>query len=263
MFKIKKLTKKQKQNVKKSLFLIFFVVSISYISYYAWNYMWKNNLNINDAKKQLWIVKKDKPDDVPFAKELMQETNKEKKKITKTLLTEKPDNTENTNQYDDSMVEIKSNINLNNLPVWTDFWTPVSLWDSKFTYSDLKWLEVKYQEYEKKDVNCWNITEFLQKDLNTWFYWNTCRKIVSDDDGISFYVIKLSDDKEEYIYEKHYILYKKWYYWIHELLSWISVDKENISMDIQAQNSELREKNTTDFPVLEIVDNLFYEIVKN
>jgi hypothetical protein len=62
-------------------------------------------------------VKKDKPDDVPFAKELMQETNKEKKKITKTLLTEKPDNTENTNQYDDSMVEIKSNINLNNLPV--------------------------------------------------------------------------------------------------------------------------------------------------
>jgi hypothetical protein len=137
----------------------------------------------------------------------------------------------------------------------------VSLWATKFTYSDLKWLEVNAGSFEKEDINCGNVTDFLDSSLNTWFYWNTCRNIVSDDEGISYYVIKLWESKEEYIYEKHYILYNKGLYGVYEILSWISVDEENIWLDIQAQNSVLKEKNE-DFAVLEVVDSLFKKITK-
>ena len=119
----------------------------------------------------------------------------------------------------------------------------------------------KCWSFEKEDINCDNVTDFFGNSLNTWFYWNTCRKVISDDEGISFYIIKLSEDKSEYIYEKHYILYNKWLYGVYEIVSWISVDEDNIWLDIQAQHSVLKEKND-DYAVLEVVDSLFKKIIK-
>jgi hypothetical protein len=222
-------------------------VWISYGSYY----MWKNDLNISDAKKQLWVVDKVQKTDTSRYVESTKE-DKESSEISSDIKTQ-------SKTVDISREE--SLIDFDNLPIWVDFWTPVSLGATKFTYSDLKWLEVNAGSFAKEDINCENITDFLGNSLNTWFYWNTCRNVVSNDDGISFYVIKLSDDKKEYIYEKHYILYNKWLHGVYEIVSWISVDEENIALDIQAQHSVLKEKHD-DFAVLEVVDSLFKKIIK-
>ena len=49
MFGMKKMTKRQKKKFKWFIAFIIFVVWASYFSYY----MWKNDLSISDAKKQL------------------------------------------------------------------------------------------------------------------------------------------------------------------------------------------------------------------
>jgi hypothetical protein len=105
------------------------------------------------------------------------------------------------------------------------------------------------------------VTEILKEKINTWFYWNTCRTVLNNDESkwISFFVIKLSEDKEYYIYEKHYML--KWFYSKYELESSINADTNNISDDIQVQNNELKTKNK-DYKILEIVDSLFEDIIK-
>ena len=48
---------------------------------------------------------------------------------------------------------------------------------------------------------------------------------------------------------------------MYEIVSWISVDEDNIWLDIQAQHSVLKEKND-DYAVLEVVDSLFKKIIK-
>jgi len=241
---MKKMTKRQKKKFKWFIAFIIFVVWASYFSYY----MWKNDLSISDAKKQLlWEekgeqIKNPSPNPLPLSLKEGEEDGPIKKEEV-------------------NIIREKSLIDFDNLPIWVDFWTPVSLWATKFTYSDLKWLEVNAGSFEKENINCDNVTDFLSSTINTWFYWNTCRKVISDDDGISFYVIKLSEDKSEYIYEKHYILYNKWLYGVYEIVSWISVDEDNIGLDIQAQHSVLKEKNE-DYAVLEVVDSLFKKIIK-
>jgi len=239
MFGMKKMTKRQKRKFRWFLGFLIFILWVSYFSYY----MWKNDLTVSDAKKQLWLW--------------------EETKVVNTVDEVKSSKVEEVKTKNEPIEAIreKSLIDFDNLPIWVDFWTPVSLGATKFTYSDLKWLEVNVGSFEKEDINCDNVTDFLGNSLNTWFYWNTCRKVISDDEGISFYIIKLSEDKSEYIYEKHYILYNKWLYGVYEIVSWISVDEDNIWLDIQAQHSVLKEKND-DYAVLEVVDSLFKKIIK-
>jgi hypothetical protein len=54
---------------------------------------------------------------------------------------------------------------------------------------------------------------------------------------------------------------------VYELESSIGVDEDNIAVDIQAQNGNLKEKNPEnggeDFKVLEIVDQLFKKITNS
>jgi len=147
------------------------------------------------------------------------------------------------------------------LPEWGDFWNVVKLWEKSFTYSDIKWFEVKKEIIKK--INCgknedtgeYFVTEFLQERQNSYYYWNTCRDLIKDK-GISFYVIRLDWDK--YFYEKHFIDLIHWFYWVYELESWEWVNKDNIS----EKNKELKEKNK-DFTNTEIVDDLFKKIINN
>jgi len=147
------------------------------------------------------------------------------------------------------------------LPEWWDFGSVVKLWEKSFTYSDIKWLEIKKEIFKK--ITCWKnedtdkyfVTEFLGDKLNSYYYWNTCRDLVKDK-WIWFYVIRLDWDK--YIYEKDYIDLVHWFYWTYELETWTWVTKENIS----DKNKELKEKNR-DFKNTEIVDNLFKKIINN
>jgi len=136
------------------------------------------------------------------------------------------------------------------LPVSTKYGEPLMLWVDSFTYTQIKWLEIEKQVLS--EISCDGVTEYLTEKLNTWYYWNTCRDIVRER-GIKFNVIRLSGD--EYIYERHYIDFTKWFYSTYELETGTGVDSENI----QEKNNELKEK---DFPTIEIVDDLVKDILQ-
>jgi len=155
----------------------------------------------------------------------------------------------------------ENNVVFADLPEWWDFWNVIKLWEKSFTYSDIKWLEIKKQQFEKIDCskdeenNTYYVTEFLKKRLNNWYYWNTCRDIIKWD-WISFYVLRLDGDNN-YIYEKHYLDFRHWFYWVYELDKWTWIDKYNIS----EKNKEFKEKNNN-FTQVWVVDNLFKKIIK-
>lgn len=138
-------------------------------------------------------------------------------------------------------------------PKSSSFWDPVFLSADTFTYSLINNFEVKKEN--NLEINCSNITTKLSDDLNTWFYWNTCRDIIKDK-WISFYVIRLWED-DNYFYEKHYIDYDHWLYWVYLLEKWTWVDKDNI----KDKNDLLKEIND-DFKSSWVVDELFRELVR-
>jgi hypothetical protein len=136
--------------------------------------------------------------------------------------------------------------------VSAEFWTPTDLWGGKYSYTDLKWLELISDT--NPNLECESLTSELSDKIDTWFFWNTCRPI-SWDEWLSFYVIRL--DWDNYIYEKHYYLSYKWIYWVQELEKGTWVDSKNI----WEKNKELKEKNE-DYPILKITDELFKQILK-
>jgi len=160
----------------------------------------------------------------------------------------------------DKLIWSEDDIVYTELPEWWDFGNVVKLWEKSFTYSDIKWLEIKKDILEKincdknEDTDTYFVTEFLWKRQKSWYYWNTCRDILKNN-WISFYVTRL--DWEDYFYEKHYLDFKHWFYWIYEIEKGQWVDKDNIS----EKNKELKELNKT-FSQVEIVDNLFKKIIK-
>jgi len=155
-------------------------------------------------------------------------------------------------EWEDSE-EIKTEeIEIADLPVSTDSWYPIQIWENKLTYSGIKWLEISKKW--KADLSCENITDYLQESLGTWFYWNTCRDIEKDK-WLSYFVLRLNWDK--YVYEKHYVVYTDLSYWVYELETWTWVTKDTIA----EKNTELKEKNT-DYPTLEVVDKLFIDLSK-
>ena len=150
------------------------------------------------------------------------------------------------------IIEKIDEIAIADLPVSTDSWYPIQIWDNKLTYSGLKWLEISKKW--TSDLTCENITDFLEDSLNTWFYWNTCRKI-EEDKWYSYFVLRL--DWERYVYEKHYIIFKDLSYWVYEIETGTGVTKDTIA----EKNTELKEKNE-DYPTLDIVDKLFIDLSK-
>lgn len=141
-----------------------------------------------------------------------------------------------------------------NLPKNSKFWNPLSIWEWKITYTDIKWLEIESVEKIKLELDWDSITEYLSDNLESWFFWNTLRPIYNDK-WISFYVIRLS--WSNYFYEKHYYVPSKWFYWVLELESWEWVQSDKLSL----KNTEMKEKND-DFVKIEVADELFEEIIK-
>ena len=159
------------------------------------------------------------------------------------------------------MIWDENDVVFTELPEWWDFWNVIKLWEKSFTYSDIKWFEVKKEIFQ--NISCWKnedtdkyfVTEFLSERQKSYYYWNTCRPLIKDK-WISFYVIRL--DWDNYYYEKHYIDKIHWFYWVYELEKWEWVDKDTI----WDKNKELKEKNT-EFENTKIVDNLFKKIINN
>lgn len=143
-------------------------------------------------------------------------------------------------------------LNIDNLPRSSEFWSPREIWNWIYTYSDIKWLEIKKVSENAVELESDSVTNFLIDNWINWFYWNTLRPI-SWETGVSFYVVSL--DWENYIYEKHYYL-ENWIYWIIPLTEWDWADQESLS-DI---NSQLADEND-EFEITEVTDELFTEIL--
>ncbi len=142
-------------------------------------------------------------------------------------------------------------VNLNSLPVWWDFWNPVDIWLGKFTYSDIKWLQVEKLINADLALDSDSVNEFLADRIDGWFFWNSLRP-VSWEEWVSFYLIRLEWDK--YFYEKHYYT-NSWFYWVLVLETWSWIDLNWLS----EKNTQLKEKNI-DFTITTISDKLFKKL---
>lgn len=141
---------------------------------------------------------------------------------------------------------------LSTLPVGGSYGNPLMLGEDTFTYSDINGLEIK--KVDTREIACDTLTDYLSNNINTWFYWNTCRDLIKDK-AISFYVLRLDWD-EQYIYQKHYVDFVNSFYGIYDLETGTQITKENI----QAKNTEFKDRNDS-FTNTELTDNLFKDIV--
>jgi len=146
---------------------------------------------------------------------------------------------------------VTEKVNLNTLPVWWDFWNPVDIWLGKFTYSDIKWLQVEKLINADLTLDSDSVNEFLADRIDWWFFWNSLRP-VSWEEGVSFYLIRLEWDK--YFYEKHYYT-TSWFYGVLVLETWTWIDLNWLS----EKNTQLKEKNA-DFTITTISDKLFKKL---
>lgn len=146
---------------------------------------------------------------------------------------------------------VTEQVNLNTLPVWWDFWNPVDIWLGKFTYSDIKWLQVEKLINADLKLDSDSVNEFLADRIDWWFFWNSLRP-VSWEEGVSFYLIRLEWDK--YFYEKHYYTIS-WFYGVLVLETWSWIDLNWLS----EKNTQLKEKNA-DFTITTISDKLFKKL---
>ena len=140
---------------------------------------------------------------------------------------------------------------LSKLPTGGSYGNPVMLWEEAFTYSDINGLEITKSDV--REVNCEDLTDYLSNNINTWFYWNTCRDLIKDK-AISFNVLRING--EEYTYQKHYVDFVNSFYGTYDIETGTGVTKENIA----EKNTEFKERNDT-FSNVSLIDGLFKDIV--
>lgn len=235
----------------KKIMVILSIILVSFLSS-----CFNSDDKVNQAKKDMWIIEED------YNKENSWENISLEEKIweeTSTWETEEENKEEieewketEEKELSEKIKQLSETISTENLPINSDFWNPIDLWNGKIWYSDLKWSEITKKDYS--DLSCENLGNSLSDKINSWYYWNTCRPI-NIDKGLSFFIVRLDWDK--YIYEKHYYIKDKWIYWTQELETWTWVTKENI----EEKNKELKDKNEN-YPIIKISDKLFNEISK-
>ncbi len=152
---------------------------------------------------------------------------------------------------EDQLVGTEDNTVFLSLPTSSYYGEPIRLGEESFTYTQVKWFEAKKELLP--EVTCETLTEYLTENINTWYYWNTCREI---DDGkwLSFNLIYL--DGDTYIYERNYFDFVHWLYATYELQRGTWVSSENIA----EKNDELKQM---DFPNEQIVDSLVNDIIES
>ena len=153
-------------------------------------------------------------------------------------------------EEDESVV--MSEIDIDSLPKSEVFWNPVSLGSWKYSYDWIRWLEFYSVWNIDLDESTDSVTSYLSSNIDWWFFWNTLRSI-SDENGVSFYVIRL--DWDNYFYEKHYYT-NNWIYWVMTLESWTWVNLE----ELEEKNTSLKDVND-DFVITAISDALFKKII--
>ena len=137
------------------------------------------------------------------------------------------------------------------LPVSKDLGDPIKIWDSAFTYSQIKWFLAQKEEVSSFDCsNGESVTQYLVQKYG-YTYWNTCRPLVP---GKVYSLNILRLENENYLYEKYYIDTYNSLTANYLLQTWTG-SKETL----ESKNSELKEKN---FPESEKVSELFKTLAR-
>ena len=168
--------------------------------------------------------------------------------------------------YDKKLIWEWDNALFIGLPESELFWKALSLDSWKITYSNIKDLEISKDDFDKAELtteNIWNIewTWYLNKNIDSYVYWNTFREIdySNKDSWVSFYILRKSGDK--FIYEKMYFDFNHNLKWILKIEEFPVNLEESITDQMFKLNIELKEKNW-DYEEVVKTDKLFKEIVR-
>lgn len=155
-------------------------------------------------------------------------------------------------------------VELKDFPINWKYWNPVNIWSWAVTYSDIKWLEIKKEKFDKSLLNSNNIWRedwewYLNKNVWGYVYWNTLRPVDSNNKNywVSFYVLRKSGDK--YLYEKLYFDFIKWYK-ATLLIEEFNKEWDDINKEMKELNKELKDKNDS-YEKVKITDQLFRDLV--
>lgn len=173
-------------------------------------------------------------------------------KLTINLIDPKANSSEELGETQ-KLIGTEVSAELASLPIGWNYGNPVMLWEDAFTYSDINGLEINKIDVTTISCDGDELTNYLSDNINTWFYWNTCRDLIKDK-AISFNVIRL--EGEQYIYQKHYVDFINSFYGTYDIQTGTGVTKDNIA----EKNTELKELNDT-FSNVSLVDGLFKDIV--
>lgn len=150
-----------------------------------------------------------------------------------------------------------TSLDISDFPVGVNYGTPQPISSGSISYSDIRGLEIT-QTALSADLSCENITDYLEETTNGFYWWNTCREIQTDN-GISLYFLGL--DKETYTYEKRYFLPEQGLVWVYEMEHGETGEIEDKISYLKEKNAELKAANP-EYAILDIVDNLFIEILQ-
>jgi len=222
------------------------------LAYLAGQYFGEEKITIDEAKQQLlWqsVVTDNKP----------AQTNESASEQTgvpeETVIPDEiQDQEEMQEQISDEQI---SSLDISDFPVGVDYGTPQPISSGSISYSDIRGLEIS-QTTLPDDLTCENITDYLTENTEGYYWWNTCREIQKDN-GISLFFLKLTD--EAYIYQKQYFIPQDNLVGIYEIETAETGELEDKLSYLKEKNTELKEKNT-EYPIIDIVDNLFIEILQ-
>jgi hypothetical protein len=177
-----------------------------------------------------------------------------------------PNPEDNKEIKSDDWIEIISDIqeiDSSALPTSWDYWSPIKLWENKFTYSDIKGFQVEKHSVSTVDCSSDLVTSTIWEKTWSWSWWNTCRPS-EDKTYVTYYALNMKD--WEYVYAKHY--FSPSYYAITELSTgvdewWNSLETVSDKNEwLKNNNNELKEQNES-FELTKITDTLFENIIKN
>ena len=154
----------------------------------------------------------------------------------------------------DKLIGTEVSAELSSLPTGWSYGNPVMLWEDAFTYSDINGLEISKTDVREISCDSEALTDYLSNNINTWFYWNTCRDLLKDK-AISFNVLRING--EQYTYQKHYVDFINSFYGTYDIETGTWVTKENI----KEKNAEFKERNDS-FSSIALIDSLFTDIAK-
>ena len=232
---------KKKKTSWSAILKIILVVICILGAYYIGQYLWQEKNTIQEAKDHILEQPTDETDETG---EVVRDTSEDIIPKTQTIIPESIDPEE-------------ASFDTSDFPVSTDFGNPVYLGEGSITYSDLKGLEIT-QLPLSSDLTCDNLDIYLDSVTQWYYWWNSCRDI-GDKKWLSVFFIALDDDK--YTYEKRYFLFESGIYGRYELTSEAVEDIEDRVSFLKEKNAELKETNP-EYAILDVVDNLFIEILQ-